>query len=41
MLSGLTIRDEALKANGSPPLGDLTNALDFSQSVAGLPANKK
>jgi phospholipase C len=31
MLPGLTIRDEALKANGSAPLGDFSNALDFSQ----------
>jgi phospholipase C len=31
MLPGLRARDEALAANGSHPLGDLTNALDFSQ----------
>jgi phospholipase C len=30
-LLGLRARDEALAANGSPPMGDLTNALDFSQ----------
>ena len=29
-LPGLAIRDTALAANGSQPLGDLTNALDFS-----------
>jgi phospholipase C len=28
-LQGITIRDAALQANGSPTLGDLTNALDF------------
>ncbi|MBI4273748.1 MAG: acid phosphatase [Rhizobiales bacterium] len=31
MLPGLRTRDEALAANGSQPMGDLTNALDFSQ----------
>jgi phospholipase C len=31
MLAGLRARDEALAANGSAPLGDLTNALDFAQ----------
>ncbi|MDR3451269.1 MAG: acid phosphatase [Rhodoferax sp.] len=30
-LDGLAQRDQALIANGSPPMGDLTNALDFSQ----------
>jgi hypothetical protein len=40
MLSGLSVRDEALKANGSPPLGDLTNALDFSQPLAELSPGK-
>jgi acid phosphatase len=29
LLSGIQARDEALKANGSLPLGDLTNALDL------------
>jgi acid phosphatase len=29
-LPGLQTRDAALAANGSPPLGDLTNALDFA-----------
>jgi phospholipase C len=29
-LAGLQARDAALAANGSPPLGDLTGALDFS-----------
>jgi acid phosphatase len=29
-LPGLAARDAALAANGSPPLGDLTNALSFS-----------
>ncbi|HEX4331021.1 MAG TPA: acid phosphatase [Usitatibacter sp.] len=28
-LPGVTARDEALKANGLPPMGDLTSALDF------------
>jgi acid phosphatase len=41
MLPGLTIRDEALKANGSLPMGDLTNALDFSQPAPASPTNKK
>jgi acid phosphatase len=31
MLPGLRARDEALAANGSQPMGDLTNALDLSQ----------
>lgn len=31
MLPGLRARDEALLANGSQPMGDLTNALDLSQ----------
>jgi len=30
-LDGLAARDAALKANGNPPMGDLTEALDFSQ----------
>ena len=30
-LPGLRARDEALAANGSHPMGDLTNSLDFSQ----------
>ncbi|MGV7240254.1 acid phosphatase [Caballeronia sp. M23-90] len=30
-LAGLTTRDAALVANGGKPMGDLTNALDFSQ----------
>ena len=30
-LAGLTSRDAALVANGAPKMGDLTNALDFSQ----------
>ena len=29
LLPGLVARDEALRANGEPPLGDLTNALTF------------
>jgi len=29
VLQGLIARDEALKANGQPPMGDLTNALTF------------
>jgi acid phosphatase len=29
-LPGITVRDAALAANGSPPLGDLVNALDLS-----------
>jgi phospholipase C len=29
-LPGLTVRDAALRANGSPPLGDLTDALDLA-----------
>jgi phospholipase C len=28
-LPGLTARDEALKANGGQPMGDLTNALNL------------
>jgi phospholipase C len=28
-LPGLTERDEALEAHGSPPMGDLTNALQL------------
>jgi acid phosphatase len=31
MLAGLQIRDQALAAHGSPPLGDLTDALDPSR----------
>lgn len=31
MLPGLRARDEALAANGNQPMGDLTNALDFTQ----------
>jgi acid phosphatase len=31
-LPGLTSRDQALVANGGQPMGDLTNALDFSQN---------
>ena len=30
-LPGITVRDAALAASGSPPLGDLVNALDLSQ----------
>ena len=30
-LAGLTARDTALKANGAPAMGDLTNALDLSK----------
>jgi phospholipase C len=30
LLPGLRTRDEALAANGSQPLGDLTNALKFT-----------
>ena len=29
-LPGITVRDAALAASGSPPLGDLVNALDLS-----------
>jgi phospholipase C len=29
-LAGLQVRDTAFTANGSPPLGDLTGALDFA-----------
>jgi phospholipase C len=29
ILPGLAARDEALRANGHPPMGDLTNALAF------------
>jgi acid phosphatase len=39
VLPGLKQRDEALAAHGSPPMGDLTNALDFAlglQETAGL-----
>ena len=28
-LPGITVRDAALRANGSPPLGDLTDPLDL------------
>jgi len=31
-LDGLAARDKALVANGEPPMGDLTEALDFSQN---------
>lgn len=31
-LAGLKQRDDALVANGNKPMGDLTNALDFSQA---------
>jgi acid phosphatase len=31
VLKGIKVRDEAIDANGNPPLGDFTNALDFSQ----------
>jgi phospholipase C len=31
-LDGLAARDKALVANGAPPMGDLTEALDFSQN---------
>ena len=31
-LPGLKQRDAALVSNGNKPMGDLTNALDFSQS---------
>jgi acid phosphatase len=30
-LPGLASRDAALKANGAPAMGDLTNAMNFSQ----------
>jgi phospholipase C len=30
-LAGLKVRDDALKANGEPPMGDLTAALDLSK----------
>lgn len=30
-LPGITVRDEALKANGQPPMGDLSAALDMSR----------
>jgi acid phosphatase len=32
VLHGIAVRDAAVRANGEPPLGDLTNALDFGQS---------
>ena len=31
-LPGIRMRDEGLAKNGSPPMGDLTQALDFSQA---------
>ncbi len=31
-LDGLAARDKALVANGNPPMGDLTEALDFTQN---------
>jgi acid phosphatase len=31
MLAGLKSRDEALVANGNPPMGDLTDALDLAR----------
>ncbi len=31
-LPGIAMRDEALAANGEPPMGDLTNALDFRRA---------
>jgi phospholipase C len=37
VLAGLRSRDEALVANGNPPMGDLTNALDLSTSVSPAP----
>jgi acid phosphatase len=33
VLPGLTQRDAALRANGSPPMGDLTNALKFASAA--------
>jgi len=33
-LAGLTARDQALKANGSPPMGDLTAALTLASAAA-------
>jgi acid phosphatase len=33
-LAGLTVRDAALKANGRPPMGDLTNALTLASAAA-------
>jgi acid phosphatase len=33
LLPGLTQRDAALRANGSPPMGDLTNALKFASAT--------
>jgi acid phosphatase len=34
VLAGLSARDAALKANGHPPMGDLTNALKFASAAA-------
>ncbi len=31
VLNGIKMRDQGLAAHGSPPMGDLTNALDFPQ----------
>jgi len=31
VLPGITLRDTSLRANGFPPMGDLTNALDLGR----------
>jgi acid phosphatase len=38
VLPGLSQRDAALKANGKPPMGDLTNALTFTSAAVPAPA---
>ena len=46
VLPGLTQRDAALRASGSPPMGDLTNALKFASAAPphraghGVPAHR-
>jgi len=40
LLPGIQARDEALKANGSSPLGDLTNALDLKLMKRKEPASR-
>ena len=34
VLAGLTARDQALKTNGRPPMGDLTDALTFASAAS-------
>jgi hypothetical protein len=38
VLAGINQRDAALKANGKPPMGDLTDALTFASAVVPAPA---